>query len=721
MKRLLSSLTLTGCFLAAAITPNILNTQTVTAQTHNELFYTFYGQSIPLSLRRDVIAVSFHDTPDSSSRSRSLTNSIPLYLQLQQDLENGGSNSRSGSRGGNEETVKIDVQPLGEQYAIVVLPSNSPNNLTQQIRQQSYVENTLPVLSLSQNQAENSQTVVLPNEILVSFDPDLSEPQIQSLLNRYHLEVIRPLQFTPNNYLVRSQTQQGTEILNVANSLTRISGIESATPNFIQSLNYTVEDVTLNATATTAKNRLQQAIASLPKIKAEFESELLPLAWHLNSTAQRGQYRPRTDIRATEAWKHSNGGEGVVVAVLDSLIQWDHPDLAENLHTVTNVSNLLPGETHGWDFTSKTTTCQSQLLKICMVGDPDTRVSDAELSQMRPHFQNTFQLSDEALLQEYSRLAQDLKQRNSSLSASELANQVRERIRRQIAAEFHGTWSAGVILAQPEAGQGAVGVAPKAKLLPVRVFGLNGEITTARLIEAIGYAAERDVDVINLSLGRVLPHQALADQVFRIIDRHPNLVIVASAGNNELDGVSFPAAIPGVISVGATSREGKRSFYSSYGGRLDVMAPGGETELDLNGGILTTGGTWVDGFWQGITVTDQSWGVALDPLGQYVQVQGTSFSAPTVAGVVALMRGVNPRLNRDSLMSILKETASYEALSLSQSEINRYRLQKSVGLTAKQDRLSGVFPLPEAVSAEQYFFGNGLVNAEAAVKKAQDY
>jgi subtilisin family serine protease len=204
-----------------------------------------------------------------------------------------------------------------------------------------------------------------------------------------------------------------------------------------------------------------------------------------------------------------------------------------------------------------------------MVGDPDTRVSEAELSQMRPHFQNTFQLTDEALLQEYSRLASVLKRRNSSLSTSELANQVRDRIRRQIAAEFHGTWSAGVILAQPEAGQGAIGVAPKAKLLPVRVFGLNGEITAARLIEAIGYAAERDVDVINLSLGRVLPHQGLADQVFRVIDNHPNLVIVASAGNNKLDGVSFPAAIPGVISVGATSREGKRSFYSSYGGRLE--------------------------------------------------------------------------------------------------------------------------------------------------------
>jgi subtilisin family serine protease len=716
MKRLLSSLTLSGYFLAAAIVPNILNSQTVTAQANTELFYTFYGQPIPLNLRQDAIAVSFRETPPSTSRSRSYTPNIPLYLQLQQDLENSGGGSRT--RGSSTPPVKIDVQPLGERYAIVTVPPNSPDTLSQQIRQQSYVENTLPVLSLTENSQDKSQTVILPNEILVSFDPDFSTRNIQSLLNRYNLEIIRPLQFTPNNYLIRSQTQQGTEILNVANQLARISGVQSATPNFVQSLSYTVEDIASNLTPSTNRNRLEQALASLPKIEAEYQSQLLPLAWHLNSTAQRGRYRTRTDIRATEAWKHSNGGEGVVVAVLDSLIQWDHPDLAENLYTVSNISNPLPGETHGWDFTSKTTTC-SEPSKRCVPGDPDTRISQAELELVRPHFQSTFQLSDEELLEKYGRLANSFQRRNSSLSESEIAYLIRDRIRRQIASEFHGTWSAGVILAQPEAGQGAVGVAPKAKLLPVRVFGLGGEINAARLIEAMGYAAERDVDVINLSLGSVLPHQALADQVFRIIDAHPQLVIVASAGNEKLDGVSFPAAIPGVISVGATNLEGKRSFYSSYGGRLDVMAPGGETELNPDGGILTTGGTWVQGFWQGIPEAEKSWAVALDPLGQYVQVQGTSFSAPTVAGVVALMRGVNPRLSRDSLISILRETASYDSLSLSQSEMNRYRLQKSVGLTLKQDRLSGIFPLPEPVSAEQYFFGKGLVNAEAAVRKAK--
>ncbi|HEY9643708.1 MAG TPA: hypothetical protein V6C57_24680, partial [Coleofasciculaceae cyanobacterium] len=63
--------------------------------------------------------------------------------------------------------------------------------------------------------------------------------------------------------------------------------------------------------------------------------------------------------------------------------------------------------------------------------------------------------------------------------------------------------------------------------------------------------------------------------------------------------------------------------------------------------------------------------------------------------------------------------ASYEGLSLSQADRNFYRLQRSVGMTLMQDRLSGIFPLPVPVSAEAYFFGSGLVNAEAAVQEAR--
>ena len=195
-------------------------------------------------------------------------------------------------------------------------------------------------------------------------------------------------------------------------------------------------------------------------------------------------------------------------------------------------------------------------------------------------------------------------------------------------------------------------------------------------------------------------------------------MIVASAGNESLDGVGFPAAIPGVVSVGATNLQGQRTVYSSYGGRLDLVAPGGETIDVKSGGILTTGGTFLDGFWQGLALPSFAWGFALDPLGKYVQVQGTSFSAPAVSGVVALMRGEDPRrrLSRDRLLSVLKQSTGYQGLTISPADQVTYRLKKALGFGVEPIlRPSGIFPLPQPIAPQQYYYGSGLVNAEAAV------
>ncbi|WP_272819413.1 S8 family peptidase [Scytonema hofmannii] len=244
-------------------------------------------------------------------------------------------------------------------------------------------------------------------------------------------------------------------------------------------------------------------------------------------------------------------------------------------------------------------------------------------------------------------------------------------------------------------------------------------------MEAIGYSNARGADVINMSLGGLLPDEGLTEQIFDVLDNNPKIVIIASAGNNNLDGVSFPAAIPGVVSVGATNIMGNRTMYSSYGGGLEVVAPGGELATSPSGGILTTGGTFLEGFWKGINLPDYAWGVALDPMGKYVQVQGTSFSAPIVSGVVALMKGKDPqrRLNRDSFVKILKSTAGYSGLTLSKADINRYRLQAETGFGAAADfpfvRPSGVFIKTKPVSPEQYYFGSGLIDAEAALEKVK--
>lgn len=108
--------------------------------------------------------------------------------------------------------MSVDVKPLREHYALVTVPARtrSTANLNEQIRQQSYVEDTLPVLSLSSTHEENPSAFVLPNEIVVSFEPDLSNSQIQTLLDRYNLKVIRPLRFNQNRYLVRSNAENGS-------------------------------------------------------------------------------------------------------------------------------------------------------------------------------------------------------------------------------------------------------------------------------------------------------------------------------------------------------------------------------------------------------------------------------------------------------------------------------------------------------------------------------
>lgn len=721
MKRFVSSLVLTSLLWGAADCPYLLSTPAAQAQvptSSDDLYYYFYNQRIPLNLQANQIAVAFKPAATNTRDPGDLP-----YLQLLRVLQGEPSSNTRSSRTASTTPLNVQVQPLGSQYALIEFTDNtrSTRAAVQERLQQPYVETTLPVLT----RPDSDDTILLPNEIVLSLEPNLSESQKQLLLVRYDLEIVRPLRFSRDRYLVRSKTATGTDVLAVANQLNGAVGIQSATPNFVQSIPYrTVSDLRemTAADVPNAQGLLDTLLATLPPVQdSPFLSNLLPLQWHLDSTPQRGQLLPRTDIQAVEAWQNSNDGEGAVVAVIDSLIQWDHPDLAANLYTVDEGSEALPGEVHGWDFSNPQVSCDAA--DVCVAGDPDTRISPAELAILRPHFQNTFQLSDAELLQEYESLAQRIAQSNPNLAQPQIARILRNWLRGQIAAEFHGTWSAGVIGARATDEIGVMGVAPKAQILPIRVFGLGGEISSAALIEAVGYAAERDVDVINMSLGGLLPDRELTDQIFAILDQHPDLVIIASAGNENLDGVAFPAAIPGVVSVGATNLSGNRTGYSSYGASLDLVAPGGETALTRSGGILTTGGTWVPGFWQGLTQPDYAWGVALDPTGEYVQVQGTSFSAPTVSGVVALMKGENPELARERVVKILQATASYEGLQMTQADANRYRLQAEVGFGTALNfpvlRPSGIFTPAKPVSAEQYFFGSGLVNAAAAVEAAK--
>ncbi|MEH2077600.1 MAG: S8 family serine peptidase [Nostoc sp.] len=709
MKRITSGFLLTGFIWSGlgifSLPPQI----SAVAQTQEDgnLFYLYKGQRISLNQRQDTIAVAFKKV---ATRDLAAT---PLYLQLQKDLQ---SNIRA--------ITPPRVSPLGENYAVVSLPTGTRDVVQQNIQQQPYVQTTLPVLSRSQRQ----EIIVIPNEIIISFDAKLTEAQRQTILQQNNLAIVRPLRFSRDRYIVKSTVASGTKILSTANQLNEVKGVTSAAPNFIQSitdqnLKTTTKQVANLKNFPQFDNLSKQNIAPQSTTSISPKTNFLALDWHLNSlplkqclqqeissweSLQTCLQKPnvtksaitRTDMRVTDAWKHSNGGRGVVVAVIDSLIQWDHPDLADSLYTV-KAADKCPGEVHGWDFSAG-----GDSSNPCENGDADTRVSPVELAILAAKFQDTFQLSDAKLVQQYPQEALEVKQNSPDYSLEQIAKVLRYVFRTyKIGGEFHGTYVSGTIAAKPQNGEGLVGVAPNAQILPVRVFGLNGSILSSAYIEAIGYAADRGADIINLSLGASLPNPGEEEAIADVLKAHPKLVIVAAAGNENFNQVSFPAAYTGVVAVGATNIVGNRAPYSNYGKGLDVVAPGGDLDTPgLVGGIPACGGTWLGAFWQGIPNPESRWSSVLDLKGKYWWVQGTSFSSPAVAGVVALMKGENKEISRKSLVNILKSTATYQGLSMSEEDTKLYGLQRSKGAVSS------------SVKGQQYFFGKGLVNADAAVQ-----
>jgi serine protease len=648
----------------------------IEVQSQPELFYLYNGEKIPLQVRPNEIAVAFK--PPVGGR-RTLGQELPLYQQLQTRLNQGGV------RGGQD---AVEVRPVGTNYAIVKFSAGRRDvgGTTRQIQDQSYVQSSLPVLS----RTDRVDAIVLTPEIIISFQPNTPESEQKAILKAQNLELIRPLRFTQNRYLVKATSATGTSVLTVANRLNQVAGVTSASPNFLQVLpNRTAfrPDPFLKTTTPSP------TVGSRGGASTPYASDLWPLLWHLDSRSRRPN-APRTDVRAPEAWQQSSGGQGVVVAVMDNLIQWDHPNLAKSLYQPATIRDRLPGEVSGWDFAQD---------------DADTRISDEEMATLRPTLQSTFQLADDALLAQYETWAKTLQTENPKASTAAIAAFIRRSLRGEIAGSFHGTQTSAIIAAQPVNGKGMVGVAPNAKILPVRVGKLGNGIETVAVIEGVGYAAQRGAEVINMSFGGLMPTTEENDAIVAVLAANPKLVIVVSSGNEAFERPGFPALVKGTIAVGATSLTGNRAPYSNYGLGLDLVAPGGDTDRDLQNGMLTASGLGTAGFWQGLPVPTQAWLPAQDLAGLYQWTQGTSFSAPTVAGVVALMKGEDKsrQLSRDRMIAILKSTAGYGALQLSPQEKALYQTLKS---TSK---------LPPPVTVNQYFFGSGLVNAAAAVQAVQ--
>ena len=263
---------------------------------------------------------------------------------------------------------------------------------------------------------------------------------------------------------------------------------------------------------------------------------------NLNGVSGAPAQTPDADIDAADAWPHATGS-GVVVAVIDSGVDFSHPDLTNSQWTnpgelcgngVDDDANGYVDDCHGWDF-----------------GYEDS-------TPFNP------------------------------------------------GANAHGTHVAGIIAAESGNGVGVSGVAPDATIMDLNVGTLtaNGQpsITSSALARAIRYAADNGADIINLSLGTPpgTPRSALSIVESAIVHAGSQGVLVAVAAGNDsvsLDATKvWPASYdyPHVLTVAATAPDETLASFSNYGSVVDIAAPGHvilSTAPAANGSYVFMSGT----------------------------------------------------------------------------------------------------------------------------------
>lgn len=293
-------------------------------------------------------------------------------------------------------------------------------------------------------------------------------------------------------------------------------------------------------------------------------------------------------MNATAAWSQATG-EGVTVAVIDTGIV-DHPDLNNQL-------------VQGYDFISSSSRAR----------DDDGRDSDP---QDQGDWQSAYACPGNP---------------------------------RAADSSWHGSHVAGTIAAQTDNSTGTAGVAPNARIEPVRVLGLCGG-SSSDIVDGITWASGGHVNgvpdndnpakVINMSLGGNASYcpSYYQDAIDAATER--GSIIVVAAGNEDSDASGdTPANCDNVITVGSTGDQGARAHYSNYGSTVEVSAPGGD--MKSGEGILST----VDA---GTTT----------PVGaDYGYMQGTSQATPHVAGTVALMAQLKPSLTTAEATQVLQDTS----------------------------------------------------------------
>lgn len=200
----------------------------------------------------------------------------------------------------------------------------------------------------------------------------------------------------------------------------------------------------------------------------------------------------------------------------------------------------------------------------------------------------------------------------------------------------HGTMTAGILGATGNNGVGIAGVNWQTKILPLQALDDYEYGTSYTVGQAVYYAADQGANVVSISLGTSADDPYLREAILYALER--DVIVVAAAGNDGCNCISYPANYPEVVAVGASNPSNQVASFSSFGNELDITAPGQ-------------------------SMTTSYWTKANGVSAYASNVAGTSFSTPFVAGLLGLMRSHQPDATWDELTGILFENSDRRTLT----------------------------------------------------------
>jgi subtilisin family serine protease len=296
-----------------------------------------------------------------------------------------------------------------------------------------------------------------------------------------------------------------------------------------------------------------------------------------------------TNLNAETAWSLTTGNSNVVIAVIDTGVALQHPDLAANMWTnpgeipdnrIDDDGNGFVDDVRGWDFYSDD-------------NDPNPDLGDGVSGDHNV---------------------------------------------------FHGTFVAGCAAAVGNNHLGVAGATWQCQIMPLKVFTYAGGAPASAIADAIHYAIDNGAHVINMSFGSSVPSKIIYNVIQDATDA--GIIMVAAAGNGNSSQRSFPACFSGVIAVGGSgsgsassgspaAMRGRASF-SQFGAKaVDVVAPA----VDIVSTAL-------------LSESDEQQGYGRAGDFEYFYGNGTSFASPLVAGEAALLLSRMYELGLDGCVNV---------------------------------------------------------------------